>query len=423
MQKQFHLSSMAILGGFFFLIGLTLFVNCADREHANPLDPLNPQTHGQPPRPSAVSDHHKVILTWPATNLNPVTGFAVYRGEDSTKMVKIATLPAGRTGFVDSNTVYGTRYSYAYTILSNDFESLHSPAETITPGPAFFWVSYRSSGQILKLTFDIQHPYIWMSGFAFPSVSVVVASGKGLWVADEYLGELSRISSTGKYLYKIQGFGRIPSFQLDRIRGRLWVADPRNKRVVNLDTTGVGQFAVRDLVYPKQVLVNPANGGCWILDSGRKQILFADPDGNAATFTSELLSPKWMALDSEKDGLWVADSSRIVHFDLTGHKTKAISSFKFAYFLAVDPVRQSIWVLDQSYLWFGTEVVRLSADGKVIFKKRGFEAPRNLVVDPFDGSAVVADTYNVRLVKLSAQGKELGVWETDAAPWWVSLEE
>jgi ribosomal protein S1 len=61
--------------------------------------------------------------------------------------------------------------------------------------------------------------------------------------------------------------------------------------------------------------------------------------------------------------------------------------------------------------------------GESVFRKRGFEAPRNLVIDPFDGSGVIADTYNVRLVKLSSKGKELGVWETDSAPWWVSLEE
>ncbi len=405
------------------LVSLAFLTSCADREHANPLDPLNPKTHGRPPRPSAVSDHHKVILSWPAANLNPVTGFAVYRRADSSKAEKIATLPAGRTGFVDSNTVYGTRYSYAYSILSGDFESLRSPAEAITPGPSFFWVSYRSSGQILKLTFDIQHPYIWLNGFAFPSVSVVVGKGKGIWVADEYLGELSRVSSDGRFLYKIQGFGRITSFQLDENRGRLWVADSKNKRVVNLDTSGVGRFAVRGLRYPRQVLVSPASEGCWILDSGLKQILFADPDGNTTMFTSDLRSPQWMALDSENDGLWVADSSRVVHFDLLGKKTKEIKPFKYAYFLAVDPARQNLWVLDQSYLWFGTEVVAVTANGKTVFRKRGFEAPRNLVVDGFDGSCVIADTYNARLVKLSSKGEQIAVWETDDAPWWVSIEE
>ena len=420
--KRFGLSFLIRLWVWFLFLPL-LFVGCADREHANPLDPLNPKTHGQPPRLSVVSDHHKVKLSWPRTSLKSISDFCVYRWTDSTNVTKIAQVPATRTDFEDTATAYGTRYFYAYSILAGHIESLRSPAESIIPGPAFFWVSYRSSGQILKLTFDIQHPYKWMSGFAFPSVSVVVGKGKGVWVADHYLGALYRLSEQGDYLFKIQGLGRISSFQLDRPRGRLWVADVKNKQVVHLDTSGVGYFAVRGLPYPKQVLVNEANGGCWILDSDLKQILFADPDGHVTVLASHLKSPQWMAADAENDGLWVADSSRVVHLNLFGKVTREISAFKFAYFIGTDNQRQKLWVLDQSYLWFGTEVVQLKTDGTVVFRKRGFEAPQNLVVDPFDGSCVIADTYNVRLVKLSSEGKELAVWETDATPWWVSIEE
>ncbi len=420
---QKTLGNKLLTAGFLLWVILAVSTGCADREHANPLDPLNPKTHGQPPRLTAVSDHHKVFLTWPKTQLTSISGFAVYRWTDSSKVKKMATLPAEQTSVVDSQTAYGTRYFYAYSILAFNYESLRSSAESITPGPAFFWVSYRSSGQILKLTFDIQHPYNWMSGFAFPSQIVVAAPGKGVWMADQYLGELTRLSENGEFLFRIRGFGRISSFQLDRHRGVLWVADAKNRQVVHLDTTGRGDFAIRQLGYPKQVLVNEESGGCWILDSEKKQILFADPVGHLATLPTHFQAPRWMALDAEEDGIWVADSSRIVHVNLSGLETRSFSLFKNAYFVAVDMARARLWILDQSYLWFGTEVVVLKTNGETVFRKRGFEAPHNLVVDPFDGSAVIADTYNVRLVKMSSNGEELAIWETDAAPWWVSLEE
>ncbi len=396
---------------------------CAERKHSNPLDPLNPETNGKPPRLHVVSDHHKVFLDWPVLALNSITGIRIYRSTDSSAVAKIASLPPLKKTFVDSHTVYNTTYDYSYSLVADGYESPPSEPQSITPGPSFFWVSLASIGQIIKLTFDVEHTYKRVTGSGFPAVMAFAGHGKGFWVADDYLGEIYRITNSGQLLFSVSGFGRITSIDCDTSRQVLWIADSRNKRVVAVDTFGYGKFAITGLEYPRQVRVNQKNGDCWIVDSGQNVLVQSDRSGTILRKIRNLTSPKWVSRTQIDGSIWAADSSSIVHISEEGTIESEISGFNDAYQVAVDPVRNTLFVLDQSYGWLGTELKKMGTDGTGGFSLRGFGFPKKIVVDPFDGSCVMADTYNYRVVKISTKGKITHEMKLEAAPLWITIEK
>ncbi len=405
-----------------FLLGGSLW-GCAERKHANPLDPLNPETNGKPPGLWVVSDHHRVFLTWPTPALNSITGIAIYRSVDSTEAKKIATLPSRRKTFVDSSTVYNTTYLYSYSLVADGYESPPSEPQSITPGPSFFWVSFSSTEQLLKLTFDIEHTYKRVTAGGFPGPLALAGRGKGLWVADEYFGEIYRISNSGQPLFSIRGFGRITSIGYDSSRSVLWVADSRNKRVVAVDSLGYGKFAISGFEYPSLVRLNQKNGDCWILDSRQKVVVYSDRKGANLRTIRNLTAPKWVSRPEADGSVWVADSSRVVRVSQNGQIKSQIAGFSYAYRVAVDLKRNALFVLDQSYGWLGTELKKMDTNGVRQFSLKGFAFPKHMVVDPFDGACVVADAYNARVVKVSARGEIIQEKRFNSAPQWIVIEK
>ncbi|GBD95023.1 virginiamycin B lyase [bacterium BMS3Abin05] len=396
---------------------------CAERQHSNPLDPLNPVTEGKPSGLRVVSDHHKVLLDWPAIGIHSITGYAIYRRADSSAVRKIAALPALKRAFTDTQTTYGTRYHYSYAVIAGNYESPLSDPVAITPGPSFFWVSYGSIGEILKLTFDIEHTYKTVDGLAYPSTMALDKMSRGIWAADEYLGQINRISGSGEIRQRIDGFGRITSIAVDTVAERIWIADSRNKRVVNLDETGNALFAVSGLENPARLAVDQKRGSCWIVDTAQKIVLQTNRSGGALHTIKSLLNPKWVSIPGKDGSVWVADSSRVVRISLEGKILSTVTGFKYAYRVAPDFKRNVVWVLDQSYGWVGTELIKADENGRRLVQLKGFGFPKNMVIDSFDGSCVVADTYNLRVVKVSSNGEISNEWKYGASPWWVAIEK
>lgn len=420
--KIFRLRYVWMLG---VLIGLfiQLLTGCAERKHSNPLDPLNPVTKGKPPGLKLVSDHHNVWLRWPKPALNSLTGINIYRSTDSTAAEKIAGLSLLKNVFVDSHTVYNTTYYYSYALVADGYESPRSEPQSITPGPSFFWVSFSSMGQLFKLTFDVEHTYKRVTTSGFPAAIARAGQGKGLWVADDYLGQIYRISNSGQMRFSIRGFGRITAIACDTTGSILWVADVRNKRVVAVDTLGYGKFAITGFEYPNQVAVNQKTGECWIVDSKQNIVVRSDRSGKEIRTIQNLTAPKWVSINETDGSVWVADSSRIVRVLDDGEIKTRFDGFSYAYRVAVDPKRDAVFVFDQSYGWLGTELVKVNTNGTRQFSLRGFGFPKHMVVDPFDGSCVVADTYNSRVVKISGTGKITQEKHFESAPGWIAIEE
>jgi len=421
LKNKIHMKQLFSLGLLVVFL-ITLLWGCAKRKHSSPLDPLNPETHGKPPGLQVVSDHHNVILNWPVLALNSITGICIYRSTDSSAAEKIITLPPLKKTFVDSHTVYNTTYHYSYSLVADGYESPHSEPQSITPGPSFFYVSLASIGQILKLTFDVEHTYKRITRSGFPAVMALAGQGKGLWVADEYLGEIYRLTNSGYPLFSISGFGRITSIDYDTSRLVLWIADSKNKRVVAVDTLGYGKFAITGFEYPRQLRVNQKNGDCWIVDSGQNVLVHSNRSRSNLQTIRNLAAPKWVSLPEIDGSVWVADSSRVVHISEKGKIESEFSGFIYAYEVEIDPKRNALFVLDQSYGWLGTELKKIGTDGKGQFSLRGFSFPKKMVVDPFDGACVVADTYNSRVVKISGEGKIIHENKLESAPLWIVRE-
>jgi hypothetical protein len=66
------------------------------------------------------------------------------------------------------------------------------------------------------------------------------------------------------------------------------------------------------------------------------------------------------------------------------------------------------WAIDWNIESNNTKIVKISNTGTKLFEISGFTGPQSLDVDPYDGSCLVADTGNFRVVKISSEGDIIG---------------
>jgi DNA-binding beta-propeller fold protein YncE len=93
----------------------------------------------------------------------------------------------------------------------------------------------------------------------------------------------------------------------------------------------------------------------------------------------------------------------IVKFSADGKEIWRTKGFQYPTSLSIYQKDKSVWIADN----YNNQVVKLSPDGKELLRLSGFKKPRYLEVDQSDGAVWVCDYINSQVVKLSPDGKEL----------------
>jgi len=400
---------------YFLFCGLVLvtLTACHDRGRMNPLDPENINTGGKPTGLRVISKLDTVILSWQKYEVTTLSDFAVYRATASNQTpLKIATVPATSTTFLDTDVNYGVTYYYRISAITKDYESDLSDAVKITPGPTYTWVVEIATGGVAKLTHDYLHPIFYRQLNGYPEKVVVNPLTGGAWVYDDFLNWFYYFNANGNISYVSAGFNRVIDYDIDYQEGSVWLIKPEAPQLVKLNSVGEEQIEISELVSPVSLVVNQQYGLCWVADAGTGKIMSYNRSGRRAQIVSyPFLALKAITLHQKSGNLWVADSTRLLKFSIPGEQVvQPNQTFQKLSDVVIDQKTAACWVVDE-----GT-VYKFNSEGILQFHTDRFHTPLSIAVNDYSGDCLAADGYNARLYRISPDGASISRIESVEYP-------
>lgn len=413
----------------FRLWGLFLFISlsaCSERQRLNPLDPENPNTLGKPTGLNVISRRDTVELRWDRLDLRDLTGFRIYRQiEGQAQFTPIGVAPAGDNSFRDLRVNFGVLHTYRITAFTQNFESPQSDIVTTTPGPTFSWVADASSGDLIKLTHDGQHEIQRAGVFGRPLRLKIDAKRNQVWVIDRFGGEFSRLDKNGKRIRTDKRISGPAGLAVDESDGSVWLVDSLEFGLMKFDSAGA--LIKSNATYKKlaALAVHPATSELWALDRATLRVLIFTRNGELRrTLEVVLQRPFDLDIDTRTGKVWIADDNRVQRLSPQGvAETLPPQQLRLVYRVAADEATGGCWLIDYTDLIRGSDVIKLQSTGGIVFTSKGFDIPERLAVNPFDGSCLVADSGNGRVVRISANGQNLSSYDRVFSPFDVDTAQ
>ncbi len=267
---------------------------------------------------------------------------------------------------------------------------------------------------VLKI--DLNGQAVPFQGFSQP-LSLSINPGDGsVWIADTDAIKVRKLSAAGQELLVLDGAANPPAFKtqpasvaVDTRDGSCWVA---TKQSVYKFSADGNQLAKLDGFSEPSVAVSPLNGDCWVADSNKARVVRISEAGQqlAAITIEGVTQPKSISVNPTDGTCWVLDpfTQKVVKLSADGAvliETTAVpaGSAMMLTFLSAS-LDGGCWVAVMIDT-MNDSVVKLSADGKQALKVDGFAMPSGLAADPRDGGCWVADTNGGKVTKLSAAGQ------------------
>ncbi|RMF64896.1 MAG: hypothetical protein D6743_08710 [Calditrichaeota bacterium] len=353
-----------------------------------------------------ISIQDTVFLRWDTIELDDLLGYRLYRKSNlEPEFILLAEIPPDENTYADFDVDFGVEYAYQLSAAVPGHESARTDALPITPGPSFTWFADEAGDRVVKLTHDTRYTIHTTSGF-FGLVDIAADPCAGVaWVVNRnsiISGDVLRIDASGRVVLPRVNFTTPVEIALDLNSGAAWVADRGAGEVVKLNSSANRLFSVQGLGEPVSVSVDQTTGDCLVADRRGDRVTAISADGSATRdFAGPLNALRALRVNSTESSVWVSDSTRVMKFTLAGVAVLTLpQEFNFANTLAVNEGTGDIWVSDLSR---GT-VSKFSTSGAKEFEVTGFNNPVDLAVNLFDGSCIVADRLNNRLVRIAADG-------------------
>jgi len=190
--------------------------------------------------------------------------------------------------------------------------------------------------------------------------------------------------------------------------GECWVADYNN--VFKISSNGK-TMKISGFFQPLSLSINPVDGSCWVADTDALSVRKLSADGKELAklngssqppvFTS---NPSSVSVDSRDGSCWVGVFDSIYKFSSDAKQLLKIEGFDEPV-VAVNSKNGECWVADSN----NARVVRLSADGKQLgtMQVEGISQPKSLSVNPADNTCWVLDPFTQKVARLSPDGKVL----------------
>jgi len=392
---------------------------CSDRPRLNPLDPQNPNTLGKPTGLNVISVRDTVTLHWDRLDVRDLRGFRIYRKpEGQSHFSLIDSTSPSVNSFRDFDVTFGVLYAYRISAIAAEFESVLSDSVTITPGPAFSWVADASSGELIKLTHDGIHEIMRTSAFGRPLRLQIDAKRGHVWVYDRFGGEFAQIDMNGQRTASHKRIFDAIDLAIDSMDGSVWIADGLTNGLMKFDSSGALIKSFENYKKLAAFAVHPATSDLWALDRATLRVLIFSRTGELRSVSPIALQrPYDIDIDGRTGRAWIADSNRVLRLNAQGEQEQITTPpLRLVYRVAADETSGGCWLIDYSTAIRNSDIIKLTPTGEALFTSKGFDIPENLAVNPFDGSCLVADSGNGRVVRLAAGGRLLGTYERVFSP-------
>ncbi len=395
---------------------LLILLSCSDRDKDNPFDP----TGDEPVILGARSINKSVELSWGQPDLVDYTGFNLYRKEEGAEQffTRIAELlPVSRT-YTDTTVEYGSTYIYFIKLASGNLESRPSRAVTATPGPGFNWIVDQYNYQILKTNYDLSYTFLVYDTYPYPGMptdmavspsletGVILFNRSGMIQEIDFSGNLKSQYDEIRYPYAVA---------YDPVGSLFWIVDSSGF-LYTLDTQADDiNYVYISFSKPISIHIAPEKNLISVVDAGEKEIVQFNRSGNLINKITlingkPLEGPYRYIIDEKHDRSWLVDGNMDIDYIYTK------SSEDEEYFLAdsvinagdieVSPSSEQAWYV--SFNRDSSIVLQLSAEGTRQLELSYFYNPFDLHVNPYDGSLIVVDSWNGRVLHYDDSNRLIG---------------
>jgi hypothetical protein len=391
-----------------------LIVSCSERNQNNPFD-----SNGDVPVNLRIESINKSVeLSWIGPNLIDYSGFNIYRKQDGVDQffIRIAELPAKIRTYKDTTVEYGNKYIYFIKIASGNSESRPSDEKSVRPGPGFNWILDETAFTILKTSYDLS--YIFLAYDTYPgrptdmAVSNSLQTGVILYTRS---GVVETIDFSGRRRNIYEGIRHPYAIAYDPNGALFWIADSSGiLYTLNSQTDGI-RVINSSLSKPISINIAATQNIISVVDAGSKEIVQFNRSGNIINTISlingkPLEGPYRYVIDEQNDRSWLVDGNLNIDYIYT----KSLDDED--YFLADSVINAGDIEINQSnalawYISFSRDrstVLQLSAEGTRQLELSYFFNPVDLQVNPHDGSLLVVDSWNGRVLHYDSSNNLIG---------------
>jgi len=401
------------------LTSLLLLGSCGERERSNPLDPLNPTTHGSPPGFRAVALDGSVELRCSALSLEGLQGYNLYRRTGETgafELLSGSPFPSLLGSAIDTLLSNGITYYYRIVpVIRALGEGIASAPVAATPGPHFAVVAGSSSGTVTRLSADLRSSMWVDGGFYYPFS--IAARGRRLWVTDLYEGVIC-LGADGTEIWRNDDFtlpvsvavgpdsssavadfdaGTLtllsPSGEIERVvsqalktpasvsfgkDGSIWVADPGSSLVNKYSIDGTLLRSFSQCKEPRFLDARTDDGACWVIDQSTNEVIKLSPEAQEAFRISSLTGPGAIAADPRNGGCWVADllKEEVVKISDYGRISTRIGKVGSAASIQVSGGDGTLWLADEK----NSRIMVLSPGGEILLVASPTYSPTGITI-------------------------------------------
>ncbi|HDZ77581.1 MAG TPA: hypothetical protein ENH41_05815 [Candidatus Omnitrophica bacterium] len=246
--------------------------------------------------------------------------------------------------------------------------------------------------QIMKLSSDGKELFR-LSGFSVLGDAAIDQRDGSYYAVERMIGEVVKISRDGEELFRIKSLSPI-----DDLEG-MGCLNKTEGCHADYDGMDVNLRGIDDID------VSPIDSSVLIADTGSKQLLKFTSKGKKISSIKDISEPESLAMGFD-GSCWVSNIGGGKVFKVSKDNKKIlgkVTGLNFPFEISVSPVDGTCWVATRR------DLTQISRDGKKILKRvGGFMCPQGLsTINPVDGSFWFADFYGMEIIKISREGKVL----------------
>ena len=315
-----------------------LIISCSEREHLNPFDPENPDTHGAPTGLVIVSDRNRIDLSWDPMDINGLSYYQIFRSVDNYNLSLHDSVTANFNYWIDNPVEYDRVYRYAIRACTADDIGNLSDTLKIIPGPVNFIIADFYNFFIQKLSYDGAH--ILTTNYQDSPIAIEVSSTQQKIFIADYWNEQIIISNWN--LSSINSFNlhdRPLDMAFDPQLNRLYILGLDKKQILIYSTTGMitdSLPAPTSLPFGSHLCLDPKQRSLWISVPERDTIFQINLSAsNRISVHPGIHKPRKIYAGPIDGGCWAATSEGIVNIENDGSVNNYLSEY-FIYDISIN---------------------------------------------------------------------------------------
>ena len=383
----------------FFCLFFTviLILSCRERDRNNPFDPHNDDEFIELGL-SLHSTDSLITLSWNIPLKPDFSSFEIYKKEEGQDdFTLLANISNTVSHYNDIINTLDIRYYYYIKLIGKGVESPPTKTKSIVPGPGSIWMLDDYLWEILKLNYDLSSTALRKVGVWKPeNLTFAHEINRGLITYPIFnYYEIFDLSS-GNILYGNQAIVRPFDAVYDNGLNRFWLIDSLGSLYI-VDSTANEQFAGKffkkpvqiDMLDDQLVILDKIMNGIYLFDRSPAQVDFISTNGNDEPFANldlfrvDQLNKKVYLLDRLKD------NNTLYKYNVEKNHLSVVFQDSLIRTFDVNKQDESIWIIIANKL--NSELLQLSSTGQRLVSIKGFNLPRDVKVNPYNGNVIVAD--------------------------------